>query len=334
MTETIPVSAEAQALFDDALVWDMVVPIHSELGNDFSVLEYYKECGFNFASFTIAGDDYDISGTMKRMGDVRAQLQENEDKYVFVHSADDVVRAKHEGKLAVGLHFEGTRCMDRDPHMVEIYYALGVRHNLLAFNKNNSAAGGCGDLHDSGLTRYGQMLVDEMNRVGMLVDLSHTGYKTTLDIMERITDPVIVSHSNVYALHPHYRNLRDDQILKVAETGGVIGLSGFSAYLGDPDCKTETAFRHVDHIVQLVGDNHMALGLDYFREPEMLRAYMATRPEEWPKVNGVGYDVLNLFTPARVPELVQMMLDNGYKEESVRRILGLNWLRVAKEVWK
>lgn len=328
-------ASEIDAFLDDALLMDMVTPIHEELGNGFFLVEEFRRARFNFMSFTIAGDDYDISGTMKRIARVRAQLREVQERVVFVHTAADVLRAKAAGKMAVALHLEGTECHERDPALVEIYYALGIRHNLLAFNRNNAAGGGCGDLGDGGLTRLGRRFIDEMNRVGMIVDLAHTGDRTVADIIERSTAPVINSHAGVRAIHPHYRNVTDAQIDAIAVSGGVIGISGFSAYLGDVACRSETVFAHVDAIVQRVGPKHVGLGLDYMCSPELLERYIVERgSDEWPVIGGVGYSPIRLFAPQRIGEVVQKMQSAGYDEAAVRGVLGENWLRVMERVWR
>jgi len=325
----------SNGVFEDMLVLDFVAPIHEELGNGFDMVDEYRDAGFNFISFTIAGDDYDISGTMKRLATIRREITEASDSVIFALKAEDIRRAQAERKIAVGLHFEGTECHEHDPAMVEVYYALGVRHNLIAFNRNNAAGGGCGDLGDGGLTRLGRHIIDEMNRVGMIVDVAHTGDKTISDIIERSSAPVINSHAAVRALHPHYRNMTDEQIDRIAESGGVIGISGFSAYLGDPNCAAETVFRHIDYITQRVGPGHVGFGFDYMRSPQMLAEYIKMRgPEEWPVINGVGYDPINLFKPASAQALVGLMQSAGYDEAAIRGVLGENWMRVIEKVWR
>jgi membrane dipeptidase len=319
----------------DALVLDMVLPIHEELGNSFALIDRYAEAGFSFVSFTIAGDDYDISGTMKRLARVRAEIAAAGDRAVFAFRGDDIRSAKASGKIAVGLHLEGTECHERDPGLVEIYHALGIRHNLIAFNRNNAAGGGCADLGDGGLTRLGREIVAEMNRVGMLVDLAHTGERTVFDIIERSSDPVMNSHTATRALHPHYRNVSDAQIDAIAATGGVMGISGFSAYLGDPACRVETVFRHIDHIVQRVGPAHVGFGFDFIGSTTMLADYIAMRgPDEWPVINDIGYDPINVFPPFGAAALVPMMAAAGYDNAAITGILGGNWMRLIDKVWR
>ena len=222
-----------------------------------------------------------------------------------------------------------------DIAMVAFYYRLGVRQMLFAYNRNNAAGGGCHD-EDVPLTDFGRAVVDEMNRVGMVVDCSHSGYRTTMEAMERSSAPVIFSHSNPSALTPHGRNIRDDQIRACAATGGVIGLNGIGLFLGDREARTESIFRRIDYVVQLVGPEHAGIGLDY---PFPVRGLdidglLVTHPEVWPPSAGYGTGEYRNAEPEQLPELTELMLQAGYDEPTVRGILGENFLRVAGAVWK
>src|SRR5262249_46809782 len=161
---------------------------------------------------------------------------------------DDIEAARLSGRLAVGLHLEGTRCFERNLDIIDAYYALGVRHALLAFNQNNDVGGGCAERSDPGLSAFGESVVRRLEAVGMLMDLSHTGHRTTLDAMALARKPCVFTHSMADAVHPHFRNLKDDQIRACAKTGGVIGMSGSGEYIGDLSCSNESILRHVNYI--------------------------------------------------------------------------------------
>ena len=328
------ISESAAALHSDALVWDMVVPLAPMVKNDFELLPRYHAAGTNFVSLTVAGDDCGVAEGMHRMAWARAELKARADRYVFVERTEDIGRAKVEGKLAIGLHLEGTRCMDRDLDMVQLYYDLGIRHCILAFNMSNSAAGGCAEIDDVGLTRFGIRLAEAMNRVGMIIDLSHTSIRSTMEVMERTSDPVIISHSNASGVYSHYRNVTDEQIRACAGTGGVVGISGSATYLGDERSSNEAIFAHIDHIVQLVGPKYVGLGMDFVNDVEALRGYILARPEEWPEKDGRGFDKLGYAPPEQVPGLTELMLRKGYAEADVRSILGENFLRLCEKTWK
>jgi len=165
--------------------------------------------------------------------------------------------------------------------MVSLYYDLGVRWMLFAYNKSNSLAGGCQD-EDGGLTDFGRAVLDEMERVGMVVCCSHIGHRSAMEILERARRPVIFSHSNPKALWDHPRNIRDEAIRACAKTGGVIGINGIGVFLGENDIATELLVRHVDYVADLVGPEHVGLALDYvFDQQEVIGAVKA-HPELYP----------------------------------------------------
>lgn len=146
----------------------------------------------------------------------------------------DIEVAHSQGKLAVSFDIEGTNALGRDINMVAAYHALGVRQMLLAYILGNDAAGGCHDA-DTGLTAFGKEVLSEMNRFGMIVDASHTSYRTSIDPIESSSSPAVFTHSNPRSLWDHQRNIKDDQIKTCAARGGVIGLNGLAIFLGDND---------------------------------------------------------------------------------------------------
>jgi membrane dipeptidase len=284
-------------------------------------------------SLTIAGDDHTIGQAMARVAAARSRIA-REPGVVLAESVDDILAAQAAGKLALTLHFEGTRCFERNLDVVEAFYRLGVRHTLLAFNASNSAGGGCAEKQDGGLTAFGRRLIAEMERVGMMLDLSHVGARTSLEAIEAATRPVVFSHSNAAAVTPHYRNLTDEQIRACAATGGLVGLSGSSDYLGDATASTAAMFRHLDHIVELVGVDHVGLGLDLVFDAEAVSNFARARADEWPQARDPAWPGFRYARPAQLVELVGLMLDHDYRESHIAKFLGGNHLRVARAVWK
>lgn len=331
---TAATSRAAAQLFRDALVWDMVFVYEPEGQNDVRLFPRWQAAGFNFVSVHPAGDRHNIGEAMRRIAGCRRDILSDPEHLVLVNTVDDILRAKAEGKLAVGLHLEGFRCLERDLNMIEVYYRLGIRFCHPVFNLVNSIGGGGADRIDIGLTRFGVKVVEEMNRVGMLVDGAHAGYRTTMDMMEFSRAPIVFSHLGCRAIHPHFRNVRDDQIAACARQGGVIGITSAGFYLGGTD--TETYFRHVDHVAQLVGPGHVGIGLDYLDAPglDFLRAFIAARPDEWPGRDEGAWEPMACVHPEQMIELTDLLLRRGYSEEQVRGILGENWLRVCRQVWK
>jgi membrane dipeptidase len=218
--------------------------------------------------------------------------------------------------------------------MVGLYRDLGVRQVHLAYNRNNAIGGGCYD-EDVPLTPYGRKVVAAINEAGMLMDCSHTGHRTSLDIMECSTAPVIFSHSNPRGLADDRRNVTDEQIRACAATGGVICVNGVGRFLGDPAASSESMVRHIDYLVELVGPEHVGLGLDCTYPTNGLDEYPdgVDRAFWWPYY-GQGPAGLRIAAPEQLPEITRGLVARGYPEPAIRRILGESMLEVARKVWK
>jgi membrane dipeptidase len=208
---------------------------------------------------------------------------------------------------------------------------------LLAYNKNNALGGGCMD-EDSGLSAYGRQIIDEMERVGMVLCCTHVGHRTAREALEYASKPVIFSHSNPSAVYAHVRNIPDDLMIACARGGGVVNINGVGQFLGVsstgvPDNSTQILLRHIEYAVQLVGPQHVGLGLDYIFDLSELTEYLQKSPENFPMSAGQP-DSYTQVEPERFPILAEALLNRGYKEEDVQGILGHNNLRVARHVWK
>lgn len=319
------------------LVWDNVWPVDllngDVFGNDWEKLDAFRDVGYGALGVTLAGDNHTIRAAAELIGWARRQVRNRASQLALVESVGDIDAARQSGKLAVIFQFEGTRCFEDNLDMIDVFYSLGVRQTLLAFNKANSAGGGCADPEDRGLTAFGEQVVDEMERVGMLLDLSHCGRQTTLDAMARARKPVIFSHSNSAAVHDSFRNITDEQIRACAATGGLVGISGASEYLGDSQCRTETLFRHVDYMVELVGPEHVGIGLDILFETSAINAYVRGRPDEWPIARDPRWPGLQYVKPEQLFELADLLISKGYQRAQVLQILGENYRRVCQTVW-
>ena len=252
MSETLTqtsagVSEQAAKLTQDTLVWDNLFPCSDGTRElQLQLLHRVKNCGYDFVTFTLGEDSSGIKETIKNIASARALVLSEPDNFMLVDTADDVTAAKQAGKLAISFHFQGTGPVESDLDMIEVYYSLGVRQMLLATNLRNMVGDGCKERTDCGLSRFGVLVIEEMNRVGMLVDGSHTGNRTTLDACEISKDPFIFSHSNPKAIFDHPRNITDEQIKASAATGGVIGINGVGCFLARttvrrrPFCATST----------------------------------------------------------------------------------------------
>lgn len=326
----------ARRLVRESVVWDNTLPFGPSCGSQAAharTLEQMHAVGYTCVALTTASDNHDMADAMRKIAVDNRFFRENSDLYIRVESADDVMRAKREGKLGVVYSFQGTLPFDRDAGFVEMYYRLGVRMALMAYNQKNHVGDGCHERTDCGLSRLGIEVVREMNRVGMLVDCSHTGYRTTMDVFEVAEGPVIFSHSNARALVDHERNIRDDQARACARTGGVIGINGNGYFLGNNDISAENMFRHLDHFVQLVGPAHVGFGVDTVSDMTPLLEIINRNKSKYPAESGYVSEPA-AGGPELVPAVAKLMIAHGYDEDAVRAILGGNWLRVARQVWK
>ncbi|MBW2242216.1 MAG: membrane dipeptidase [Deltaproteobacteria bacterium] len=328
------ISTEAAELHADALVWDMTQPIITPgSGERKEVLfDRIAGAGFDFVSITLAIDGMDLRAAAQQLVNYRWFVAERSERCVIVESVADVAHAREQGLLAVGFHFQGTAPFEDNSDWVELFYRLGVRHALMAYNEPNLVGVGCHAEEDTGLTEFGRGLIGEMNRVGMVVDCAHTGYRTTMETFEASQVPAIISHTNVRELCDHPRCVWDDQIVACAEQGGVIGMTCLSGFLGGEGSTPARIVDHIDHVVQLVGPSHVGLGLDYVYDLPSFEAFVAKLPDRYPP--GSGYTDMRQLELEEAPRITEELLRRGYGEKDIRGILGENWLRVCGEIWK
>ena len=323
------ISERAARLHREALVWDDHGGFAYTHASDLEELERWPAAGCDYLSINACFDVQPWTTGVEALSQYRRWIRERSERYLLVDTVDDIHRARGEGKLAITFDIEGMTALNEDPGMVDVYYRLGVRHMLFAYNRNNPAGGGCHD-EDTGLTAFGREVIREMNRVGMVVDGSHTGYRTTMEAMEVSAAPVIFSHSNARALCDHERNIRDDQIEACAQTGGVIGVTGVGRFLGPHGATVEHLVEHIDYMVEKVGAEHVGFGMDSVLN---VKHPFERDPHFWPKRQYPDGISAGYVPPESLPRLTQALLGRGYDEGSVRGILGENFLRLAGKVW-
>jgi membrane dipeptidase len=323
---------EIRRRFGDAtLVTDLIFIFEPPLGNDASLFEPYAQAGFDFIQCHPAGDDHNVSQAVQRIARFRRDVWSRRDTCTLIATVDDIRTAKKAGKLAVGLQLEGFRCLERNLDMVDLYYALGVRLCHPIFNITSSLGGGCIDGDDVGLTKFGRSVIARMNEVGMMVDGAHAGTRSQRDMIEVSSAPVSLTHHGVKAIYDHPRNVGDDIIRVCAQSGGVIGITGAGYYLGGQPTP-ELLFRHIDHVVQLVGAAHVGLGLDWTADAARLGQVFASAPEIWGSLD--KWQPLAFCPPSFLVPLVDLMDKAGYGDAAVRGVVGDNWMRLAEAIWK
>ncbi|MBN1222034.1 MAG: dipeptidase, partial [Candidatus Aminicenantes bacterium] len=257
---------------------------------------------------------------------------EDDDRIMFVTEVEDVFAAKKEGRIGVGFHFQNSRPVEHDLALLDVFCRLGVRVIQLTYNEKNLVGDGCTERTDCGLSEFGLNMIKRMNKLGMLVDLSHVGYRTSMEAMEVSEAPVIFSHSNANSVCPSKRNLKDDQIKALAEKKGVIGMNAFPAFVKRENPCLEDLLDHIDCIAGLVGVDHIGLGFDFAQESiEEYKAF-GYDPDTYPLPPWTyPRDIEDV---SKTPNLTEGLLGRGYAEGDIKKILGENFIRVFKEVWK
>ncbi|MCI0550071.1 MAG: dipeptidase [Anaerolineae bacterium] len=323
------ISQQAQQIHDRSLVWDTHACFPLNPNSDLSELKRYSGSGVNFVSLNIGMDMDSFETIMQVLARFRSYITSHSESYILALTVKDILEAKEAGKLAIAFDLEGSEPLLGNLNMISFYYDLGVRQMLLAYNKDNRASGGCME-SNIGLTDFGRDVIREMNRVGMVVDVSHMGYRATMEAFEVSTAPVIFSHSNPNGLREHARNISDEQIKACAKTGGVVGINGIGDFLGGTS--SELIVENIEYVMNLVGSEHVGIGLDYVVDKQELIDYIKGHPDVFPpeKFN----DYLSFAEPEQFPEFTELLHQKGYSEQVISGILGGNFLRVAENVWK
>lgn len=323
-SETIP--ERAARLLKNALVWDAHGGFTPKTDQDLSQLSRWEEAYVDFLSINVGFDIHPWEHAIRVLAAYRHWFAARPERFVLVETIDDVATARRDGKLAVAFDLEGAVSLGGQVEMLALYHRLGVRQAHFVYNLNNEAGGGCQDA-DMGLTGFGGQLVDECNRLGILIDLSHVGERTCFDIIERSALPVVFSHSNPKAHMDHPRNITDAQMAAVTARGGLVGVTGVGRFLGDPNATSESFVRAIDMTVERVGVEHTAIGLDYTWAP----GRPARAPALWPAQFYTGK--FAYLGPRQLQEITELLLKRNYPEQSIRAIYGENYFRIAAQVW-
>lgn len=330
--------AAALDLHASSIVIDAACP----LARDPAYLSWYREGGVSVVAPTVGGRA-NARGSLNQLATWQRLLRERED-LLQIRCAQDVHTAKKSGRLGVYLHFQGTEPIEDDLDLIDLYKALGIGVVQLTYNVRNRVGDGCEERSDAGLSRFGVKLVERLNRARIIVDCSHTGQRTSLDAIECSTAPVVLSHSNAVSVHPSARNVSDELIGAISRSGGVIGVVGFPALVADTTAPTLDHFiEHIDAIVRIAGIDHVGLGLDYYAwQPGVASDEVAMKGYQDAVRTGIWGEAYpppphrypaGIETPRALSNLTSRLLEQGYGEAGVRKILGENWLRVMQRVW-
>ena len=278
------------------------------------------------ASYASKRPDESYARALLYLDTIAAFARRHPNNLILATRAADIRRAKAEGRVAIFIGVEGGHAIENSLDKLRDLYRRGARYMTLTWNNGNDWAGssvGQGGTSRGGLTPFGRQVVREMNRLGMLVDLSHVSDSTFFDAIEVSTAPVIASHSSARAINDHPRNLSDDQLRAIARNGGVVNVNFFSRFLDPkfdeaaehggktPQTPLSVLIDHIDHIAKVAGVDHVGLGSDF---------------------DGVSALPQGMEDITRLPRIAQALLDRGYSDDDVKKILGGNMLRVMDQV--
>ena len=313
------------------------------------------------APFALTSPDSSLERALQLADTIHAFADRHPDKLIFATTAADVRRAKESGKVAVMIGVEGGHAIENSLDNLRELHRRGVRYMTLTWNNGNQwsgAAWGVNGTSTGGLTPFGREVVREMNRLGMLVDISHVSDSTFFDAIAATSQPVIASHSSARALHEHRRNMSDEQLRAVAKNGGIVNVNFYSAFIDRKYDAAVTAMearlmsardslrlKYADDSSRVLDEVRMMRASAFARLPPTPLAVLIDHIDHIAKVAGVAHVGLGsdfdgvsalpegMEDVTHLPRIAQGLLDRGYSEDDVKKILGGNMMRVMGQVF-
>jgi membrane dipeptidase len=301
--------------------------------------EPFKQSGINVFHIAVGlgGADAFMSG-LRFISSWNSFLANHDRYFIRIDSADDLERVKTSGKVGVMLGVQNSEHF-RSPQDVNYFHSLGQRVSQLTYNSRNLIGNGATERRDDGISDFGAAIIERMNRVGMAVDVSHCGDRTTLDAFEISKKPALITHSNCRQLAPgHPRCKTDEAIKKMASTGGVMGITGVRMFVKNEEPTTiEDALNHFDHVARLVGVEHLGVGSDIDLDgyddmpPELNRQLRAGYKGSYGFREKI--DIEGLDHPRRMFDLTEGLIRRRYSDRDIEGILGGNFKRALSQIW-
>ncbi len=299
----------------------------------------FKDSGINIIHPAIGlGGTNAFETALRWFASWNAFIANNDAYFMRIDSPADVDRVKKSGKLGIVLGLQNAQHF-RNPADVDFFRSIGQRVSQLTYNSRNLIGNGATERRDDGISDFGVAIIERMNKVGMAIDVSHCGDRTTLDAFEISKKPVLITHSNARALVPgHPRVKTDEAIKKVGDTGGVIGITGVRMFVKvDEPTTVEHVLDHFDHVRKMIGAQHLGVGsdIDLYGYDKM--------PAEANKQLRAGYkgsyafrekiDIEGLDHPKRMFDLTEGLIRRKYSDAEIEGILGGNFARILKQIW-
>ncbi|ASW55561.1 dipeptidase [Plantactinospora sp. KBS50] len=295
--------------------------------------------GVTATNHTVTNPASDLPQALREITAARRWIEANDADVLLATTTEHIHEAKRSNREAIVFGPQNSEFIGNSLPLLDTFYDLGVRVMQLTYQRQNWIGDGCGEPRDAGLSTFGRSVVARMNELGMVVDLSHCGQVTGRDAIEASAQPVIFSHAHPNRLSPHIRAKDDDLLRALADRGGVIGITALSTFLYDPERPDKRAdlpafVRHLRYLVDLIGIDHVGIGLD-FDETITLEKWAAER-RHWPdlyKWDFAERRAEGLTNSADAVNITRALVVADFGDDDIRKILGLNFLRVFQTVW-
>ena len=320
-------------------------------------LEAFRAAGVTCVFQNAGEEGNDPTRLMKRLARFTYTTDVMRDELFKAVKPDDIVAAKKQNKLCLYFTANGVplrqqwNCVRDELGFIRIFHQLGIRMMHLAYNRRNPLGDGCGEATDGGLSDFGHAAVEEMNRVGVIVDVAHSGWRTSLEAAKASKKPMVASHTTAAALHKHFRGKPDEVIRAICDTGGLVGVCCIPRFLGGAG-DISVFLNHIEYLVKKFGPDHVAIGMDVgysSRNEEAERKKVPKRADGRSALSVSGARWEHLWPPDTTktaphaeqsmawtnwPMFTVGMVQRGFKDSDIQKILGGNILRVARSAWE
>jgi len=335
--------------YSEAIVVDFLAspgyfnyPLNPPLDAD--MIRFAVESGITAVNLTCSGSDF--TSSVQRIAGWLDRIEEYPDAFRQVRTIADLRDAKGTGRLGIVLGFQDTTPFERDVSNVDTFLHLGVKVTQLTYNVRNLVGDGCLEPANGGLTRFGYQVVERMNEVGMMVDLSHCGQQTTADGIAASSRPVAITHSGCNAVARHPRSKDDAELRAMAEGGGVIGIYLMPFLTPGRVSMRADVLDHIEHAIQVCGEDHVGIGSDLSTTPidgsdeywSRHREFVAGRiergvaaPNEDPEIL---FTVEDLNSHRRMELIADGLSMRGHSDARIEKVIGGNWARLFDELWR
>jgi membrane dipeptidase len=335
--------------YDNAFVVDFLAspgyfnyPLNPPL--DGTMIRNAVDSGITAVNLTVSASGF--VDTVAKIAGWMDRIERFPDAFVQVRTVDQLAEAKESGRLGIVLGFQDTTPFEGGLDEIETFLNLGVKVTQLTYNVRNLVGDGCLEPANGGLTRYGRMVVERMNDLGMIVDLSHCGQRTTAEGIEVSRVPVAITHSGCSEVARHPRSKEDRELRALAENGGVIGIYLMPFLTPGRVATTSDVLNHIEHALNVCGEDHVGIGSDLSITPidgsedywAAHRQFVAGRIERGVAAPNEDPDILfnveGLNSHRRMELIADGLADRGHSDSVIEKVIGENWLRLFREIWR